>query len=591
LRIADAAAVPPTYLYRGLAHLALGRAALLSGRADVASREARHALHMSSARGDISQIVASLQLLAGTYRESQQPVAAIRTLRLAVRLTNQVPIGELDGEKRATYLATQHAIFSELTELLIQHAQSDENGAWAAFEVSELGRARSLRYATNQANLDEPTPSQSVSDEFRSLLERVTELAERGAAENAQPTDLVEEIGALELGDYMGPERLDASQVIRSLDRLDATLVEYTAGEHDMYAFVIDRGKIRVMRLGSLDVIARAVTKLNDRLRAPEPVPAYIRAAAEELAGLVLWPISNHISAERIVFVPDDALHNVPFAVLPWSGNSRDQLVVHRAETTLLASAFLLDRQIDQGRKASSAFTLIGDPVFRATDWRRECVDGPAEPLHAISNTPRSISDWAESLRRLPGTRAEVLAIARLVQQSRPGSRVQTLTRCDATAAALRAAARNGGALLHIATHGRIDSHRPRLSALALTADPNASSSAAFSLLDILSLQLRSRLVVLSACDTSRGRLLPGEGVLGLAQAFMQAGAASVVASFWRVQDDATAAFMQRFYEHLISGRMSASAALRRAQLDQASSDGTYSWAAFSLYGAPDTAL
>jgi CHAT domain-containing protein len=97
--------------------------------------------------------------------------------------------------------------------------------------------------------------------------------------------------------------------------------------------------------------------------------------------------------------------------------------------------------------------------------------------------------------------------------------------------------------------------------------------------------------VVLSACDTSRGRLLPGEGVLGLAQAFLQAGASSVVASFWRVEDNATAAFMKRFYEHLISDRLTASAALRRAQLDQASTDGTYSWAAFSLYGSPDTAL
>jgi CHAT domain-containing protein len=203
----------------------------------------------------------------------------------------------------------------------------------------------------------------------------------------------------------------------------------------------------------------------------------------------------------------------------------------------------------------------------------------------------RSVSDWAESLRRLPGTRTEVLAIAQLVQDSRPASSVRTLIRCAATPSALKDAADADGALLHIATHGRIDSHRPRLSALALTPDASAQGNAAFSLLDILNLKLHSRLVVLSACDTSRGRLLPGEGVLGLAQAFLQAGASSVVASFWRVEDEATADFMKKFYEHLISDRLPASAALRRAQLDQASADGTYSWAAFSLYGSPDTAL
>jgi CHAT domain-containing protein len=591
LRAADAAALPDTYVYRGYAHLGLGRAALQAGRLDVAGREARRALRSSTSRADIAQVVASLQLLAGTYQESKEPGAAIRTLRLAVRLINLVPIGELDGEKRATYLATQHAVFSELTELLIQNAQADEAAAWSAFEVSELGRARSLRYAANQAALDNPEPAGSVSEEYRSLLERVTAMAARGSEAEATNADLVEEIAALDLGTANSSEQVDEGAVVQNLNHLNSTLIEYAAGEHDMFAFVIDRGRIRVIRLGSVEAIARAVTKLNDRLRAPEPLPAYIRNAAEDLARLVLWPVSSYVSANRIVLVPDDALHTVPFAVLPWSEKSRDELVVHRAETTLLASALLLGKAPVNGRTLAGQFTLIGDPVFRSKDWKRECIDEPEGSLRTTSDTSRSAADWAESLRRLPGTRAEVLGIARLVRQARPDSQVRTLTRCDATASALKSAARAGGPLLHIATHGRIDSNRPRLSALALTADPAASTGAAFSLLDILNLQLHSRLVVLSACDTSRGRLLPGEGVLGLAQAFMQAGAPSVVASFWRVQDDATAAFMQKFYEHLISGRMTASAALRRAQLDQASVDGTYSWAAFSLYGSPDTSL
>ena len=108
---------------------------------------------------------------------------------------------------------------------------------------------------------------------------------------------------------------------------------------------------------------------------------------------------------------------------------------------------------------------------------------------------------------------------------------------------------------------------------------------------DIYNLKLAANLVVLSACDTSRGRLLPGEGVLGPAQAFLQAGAASVLASYWRVDDQATASFMQQFYRYLLIDRLSASAALRKAQLERARAGPSYEWAAFALYGWPDSSL
>jgi CHAT domain-containing protein len=181
--------------------------------------------------------------------------------------------------------------------------------------------------------------------------------------------------------------------------------------------------------------------------------------------------------------------------------------------------------------------------------------------------------------------------IAQLARQSRPGSHIETFLGCAAVPATLRAAATNGTDLLHIATHARVDSQRPRLSALALTPESGTGAgSSTFGLLDILGLKLNSSLVVLSACDTSRGRLLPGEGVLGPAQAFLQSGAAAVVASYWKVDDQTTASFMQRFYHYLLVENLPAGAALRAAQLDRSDSL-NYDWAAFALYGWPDADL
>jgi CHAT domain-containing protein len=182
--------------------------------------------------------------------------------------------------------------------------------------------------------------------------------------------------------------------------------------------------------------------------------------------------------------------------------------------------------------------------------------------------------------------------VARLVRESRSASRVETLVGCAAVPTALRRAASQGVDLLHIATHTRIDAQRPRLSALALTPESATDTlTSAFGLLDILGLKMSPRLVVLSACDTSRGRLLPGEGVLGPAQAFLQAGAASVLASYWRVDDQITSTFMQQFYKNLLIERLPASVALRKTQLERAGAGTSYDWAAFALYGWPDSSL
>jgi CHAT domain-containing protein len=233
---------------------------------------------------------------------------------------------------------------------------------------------------------------------------------------------------------------------------------------------------------------------------------------------------------------------------------------------------------------------LIGDPVFGLANWRRECLNGEVSET-LVQHRTRSSLDWVESLPRLPGSRAEVLGIARLAREVRPAARVGTALGCAAVPGVLRRAAADQVDLLHIATHARVDAQRPRLSALALTPEADSEAASTFGLLDILGLKLTSSLVVLSACDTSRGRLLPGEGVLGPAQAFLQAGAAAVIASYWRVDDQATAEFMQRFYRHLLGERLPASRALRQAQLEEAASSFSDDWAAFALYGWPGSSL
>jgi CHAT domain-containing protein len=593
LRIADEARFPPAYEHRGSAQLGLVRSMLLAGKAADTLQDSFQALESSVARGDIDRTVTSLRLIAAGERGSGQAAAAARTLEAAAHLIEAVPIDELDGEKRATFLATQHTVFAELTDLFASDADDSEK-SWLAFEASERGRARSLRYALNQATRDASSPVDAPPvARYQQLLHDVVHITAQTDTSQARST-LIDQIDSAARRESGVTEPLDRVQLMRTLKQLNATLVEYAVGSTDMFAFVIYGGGARVVRLGDSRDIANAAANLRDRLHDTETPASDVRAAAQRLARLVLWPIREFLTGRRIVFVPDDALHTVPLAVLPWAADAGEQLVLHHAETTLVPSALFLTRVHPTGTAHNEAprIELIGDPVFRISDWRRECIDIDSVRSKSPPRVSRAISDWTQSLPRLPGTRAEVSMIARLTHDSRPASRVETHLGCAAVPAALRRAASTDVDLLHIATHARIDAQRPRLSALALTPEPGTDGAAsAFGLLDILGLKLNSRLVVLSACETSRGRLLQGEGVLGPAQAFLQAGATAVLASYWRVDDQITSNFMQQFYKHLLVDRLSASAALRRAQLDRAGAGASYEWAAFALYGWPESAL
>jgi CHAT domain-containing protein len=434
----------------------------------------------------------------------------------------------------------------------------------------------------------------SGDEGYRTLLESLARLAGQGGMAES-PGALIAAISALAPDDVSESEVIDRTLLARNLSQIDATLVAYAMGRRNMYAFVMDRDHMRVVSLGSHEAIERAATDLSNRLRAPEVVQSRLRKTTEQLARLVLWPLTSYVTRERIVIVPDGALHTVPFALLPWSKELPDQLVVHRAETVLVPSASLIaaPRPLREAATNDARFDLIGAPIFRMADWQRECATGAVKVSAGTPAVQQLFSSWMESLPSLPGAHAEMTAIAQLLRTSRPGSHVVTRLGCEATPEALVRAAQQGGALLHIATYGHVDAYRPRLSALALTPDAARleSGNSVFDLLNILNLRLRARLVVLSASETSRGRLLAGEGVLGPAQAFLQAGAASVIASHWKVEDDTTAAFMTTFYEYLTRDRLPVSAALRRAQLDQARRSPSHHWAAFSLYGRPDSTI
>ncbi|MCK6458562.1 MAG: CHAT domain-containing protein, partial [Planctomycetes bacterium] len=140
---------------------------------------------------------------------------------------------------------------------------------------------------------------------------------------------------------------------------------------------------------------------------------------------------------------------------------------------------------------------------------------------------------------------------------------------------------------VHLACHGTIDGRSPALSGLRLA--PEGGDDGHLRCLDLFGRAIPADLVTLSACETARGRLYEGEGIIGFTRAFMAAGASRVLVSLWKVDDEATRALMTEFYARWKAAR-GAAAALKAAQEHVRAQEKwrhPYYWAAWQLWGAP----
>jgi CHAT domain-containing protein len=183
----------------------------------------------------------------------------------------------------------------------------------------------------------------------------------------------------------------------------------------------------------------------------------------------------------------------------------------------------------------------------------------------------RSVAFGLSQRGQLPYTVAEAEQVAKLLDGD-------ALVEGAATAAALAAA--GSAPVVHLATHGEFRSDNPLFSGLSL-------ADGWLTTLDIFGLRLQASLVTLSACQTGRSVVGGGEELLGLARAFLSAGAASLLLSYWAVEDRSTADFMIAFYKSLAQGQTKV-ASLQAAQerlLDDGQHEHPYYWAPFALIG------
>ena len=304
----------------------------------------------------------------------------------------------------------------------------------------------------------------------------------------------------------------------------------------------------------------------------------------------LIAPVREHLPPEvdSLVIVPDDALHCLAFETLISGAGSANAPQDEHQKIRYLLEDFTMSYA-----PSVTVFARLAVVTGQRTT-EHASVAVFADPAFAVGRA-RDVSQWPASLgrslyedeglqiSRLPFSRSEAGAIQ---QYAGPGSRVYTGE--EASEGRIKTDNIGRFQVIHFATHGLISQRMPARSALVLA--PGKDEDGFLQIREICRLKLESDLVVLSACETARGKVLAQEGVRGLAQAFLYAGARSVVASLWDVDDERTSLFMESFYRNLAAKKSKVSA-LRAAKLELLSRSATASprfWASFILIGEPN---
>ncbi len=376
-------------------------------------------------------------------------------------------------------------------------------------------------------------------------------------------------------------------------------LLEYSLGTHKSFVWAVSRNSFSSYELPAREQIVAAVKNVRRHLITPvassgEQDPA---VSTGELSRLLLASVAPELKKQRIIVIADGVLNYVPFQVLLDPGTNLP--LVANFEVVTAPSATILGelRQEATYRQASKTLAAFGDPVFVSNYAQSKAAEtGNASATQAPT---KNSSQSAMRDFELNGERFDPSVVNRLfyakrelanLREATGGGDSLMATDFAATREKLLTTDLTPYAILHFATHGFLDPQHPERSGLVLsTVDRDGKDLNGFvSLEDIYQLRAPVDLVVLSACQTGLGKDVRGEGLLGLTRGFMYAGASSVVASLWKVDDESTAELMKQFYANLLQKGMTPAAALREAQNNIRQRPGwsaPYYWAAFTLQG------
>ena len=566
------------HFYRMVACAAYDMARLYDSMGDLGRAEASMTLAVESSRrvGDRFFLPRDLTALAALKLRRGDTGAADRLFEQAEDV--------IDG-----MLVNMHVSFwksglgAAMSDIYVQHLRmlAKAQDVNKAFRVLERVRGRTVT-AILQAKIppEVSAPDTTIEDQISSL--QVALMREPRHREREQLLDhlldyerrliLMQNDSASSRREFPGtPATLSAIQQVLSGDEL---LLEYVLDEPQAFCIAISKDHASIVPLragrkqieGWSEAYLAAITK-------EEAAPELER----KLYSVLIAGIPGHEGKKALIIAADGALRRLPFEIL--KDPAGHYLIESRVIAyTPSASVLQVIRSSAPTYDARMLLLGVGDVPYE------DSLNSQADRGEMRTRVLRGLYDLAGvRLKSIPETRQEVLSIGNAV-----GKDAVLLLGPDATESGFKSQPLGEFKVIHIAAHAMAETEIPERAALVLGRSQSSQDDGLLQVREITQMQLHADLVTLSACNTGVGTLQGEAGASTIEEAFLVAGAKSVVASLWAVDDTYTTALMIKFYEHLVAGEEKA-AALRHAKLDMLEKYGKdvppFYWAAFVLTG------
>ena len=498
----------------------------------------------------------ALTNLGKAYRAAGQLDLALQTFKEA---TGQIEgmrneVAGLENE-RQLFFEDKVEPYHEIIDMLLAASKDDTNQQ--ALLAAESAKARVLLdvFSTGRIDLSK-VMTEPEKEEQRKLNQRIIDLNNQIGQENTKRKsdsavlkNLNEQLKlarsqyeTFQNSLYAAHPELRTKQAqtnaatFLEFDRLHAdpaaAFLEYVVTESKTYLFVLTKGEgaTPLLKVYPIAIAAREIAKRTNDFRDKIITQSAFADDARGLYDLLLKPAEQQLRGKTsICIVPDAVLWDLPFqALVPRDGQYlvQDYAISYAPSLTVL-------REMSAKKQAegmSKSLLAFGNPTM------------PGDIAANIKTTYRG-----EVLGPLPDAEVEVGALKNIWGLS--SSRI--LIGPTASKAVFRSEAAKYN-IIHLATHGILDDASPMYSRLVMArAGNDPSDDGLLEARDIMRLDLRADLVVLSACQTARGRVGAGEGMVGMSWAFFVAGVPSMVASQWKVDSASTAKLMIDFHKRL----------------------------------------
>lgn len=375
-------------------------------------------------------------------------------------------------------------------------------------------------------------------------------------------------------------------------------MVSYFTGDSVLYAFYLSKNDYQVFST-SLNALAftKNINAFTKGAKSTSQSLGRVFVSTGQALYQQVFPFPIPESIKQLVIIPDGQLTKIPFeALLTTEVNTKAAIdfstlpyLINDFDISYTPSASLYYQS--QTNTQPNTYSNNAELVAFAPVFSNEEPLSPSTQrfLENSGDQERAFTKDGTYISPLPGTAIELEAISLVFAYNNLST--TNFTYQQATEAQIKSKLVQECRYLHIATHGFINEDYPDLSGLLFATDTSSLENAILAAGEVYGLQLKANLVVLSACETGKGKITSGEGVLGLSRAFLYAGADNLIVSLWKVDDRATAELMTAFYTtHLKRSvdRLPFKEALRQAKLQLIQSkefSQPYYWSAFVLIG------